>query len=168
MSNGNVTYEGYQKFILPTPTTFFAYAGQKEPCEAALSQLQADGYLNEDFAKALDPTVKLLKARGTAGYRVLLAFGGVQPPGRIQFYTASTSEPEPKLFAPKDNDISYAFLNNSDVDDARSAKMLVQYLERHGVETPEQIQAAQKELNDWVSSIDKSVNTNVFKAIIRS
>jgi len=78
----------------------------------------------------------------------------------------STLQPNILHFKPDGSDISYAFLNNSSIEEPELKKILLKHLQIHGVNLPDQISKTQIEINNIIADRDFSVNKNVFCSTI--
>jgi len=165
-NNGVSIREDYQKFLLPRPDFFIAFAGQQQPCEAFINDSGLSSSNTFDYHTLAADIHRKLLTPPYCNYKILLAFGGRTAKGSLEFCTFSTLEPEIQVFSPSSNQISYAFLNNSEIDDTILQPELVKYLTEIGCDAAEKVKTAQETLNNYVAEIDTSVNTTVFSAII--
>ncbi len=158
--------EQYKKFRLPNPNCFVAYAGNKEPCEWFL-KASTLYYLDVmDYSKLATRIQSMLLNPPFSEFKILLAFGGLNPENEIEVYSLSTLQPNILHLKPKGIDIVYAFLNNSSFNESELETLLVKSLQNHGFNSPDQISKAQKEFNNIIADHDLSVNKNVFCSTI--
>jgi hypothetical protein len=176
MSDGRVSHKGqsvaedYQKFVSFTPYFFIAFAGDKEPSELLLQALKMIGLpdmiekLGFDMVSLFIQTSILTVAQ--KGYRVMIAFGGKNPLGEIEFYYLDTANPQTRKMTPKGQDIQYCFLKSENAQKINTDQLLIDTLQITGLDTSIQIADAQKRINDHISDLDTSVNKNTFQLII--
>lgn len=160
--------EDYQKFQALTNNSFICFAGDLEPCERFVRQLKDENQRLDDFQQLGKYTTSKLACYKDTGTRILIAVGGKNPQGEIEFFKFSTLDPCLKYFRPKAKDIAYAFLHNSSgqAESLDLDELLITYLKEYGVDTHEKVTLAQKALTRDVASRDVSVNTNCFSHYI--
>lgn len=158
--------ERYKKFRLPNPNCFVAYAGNKEPCEWFLKASALYHLDVMDYSKLATRVQSMLLNPPFSTYKILLAFGGVNPENEIEFYSLSTLEPNIQHLNPKGSDVAYAFLNNSLIKKFELETIFKESLQIHGFNLPDQISRAQIEFNNIIADRDFSVNKNVFYSTI--
>jgi hypothetical protein len=174
VSDGQVTLDGeileshYKKFKRISKDQFIAYTGSKEICEELIKHLvylQDKKYNLQLIADELYSVVKEIPFKPL---KALLAVGGINDIGNVQFYTFSNiPNAEFLTFQPKNDEISYAFLSSEHVDDEELENDLIQYLSKTGFNTPNKCLKAQKMLNAYVETIDETVNKNTFELAIK-
>jgi len=158
--------EQYKKFRLPNPNCFIAYTGNKEASELFLKVSTLYDLYVRDYSKLAVRVQSILLNPPFSRFKILLAFGGINPDNIIEFYSMSTLQPNILHFKPDGSDISYAFLNNSSIEEPELKKILLKYLQIHGVNLPDQISKTQIEINNIIADRDFSVNKNVFCSTI--
>lgn len=163
--------EDYRKFIQVDSGFFVAFAGHKEPCERFIDKSGLSRTSSRDLGLVSQRTKNLLLTHPYKNSKILLAFGGLNTLGEIEFATFSTLEPEIRFFQPRGDDLSYAFLNNSSLKTTNLAGRLEKYLLLagigKGIESPDQLINAQVMLNNFVANLDSSVNTTTFTLSIQ-
>ncbi|AXC53664.1 hypothetical protein ABEX91_11155 [Bacillus subtilis] len=169
-SDGEIVQEDYKKFIHLNKDMFFAFAGQKEPCEfiAQWAKEYCKNYGLEKMALSINDFVinnKLDK------FKVLAGFGGVDSK-RIKFFTYNSLEKTTEKYIPEGDKLEnthYAFLHNSNDEDNdfKLEEILAYNINKYGFNTPNKCLKAQKDLNDIVASKSFGVNKVTFDLTIK-
>lgn len=174
-SNGTVIKDDYQKFIQIGNNAFLAFAGTQQICEMLTRDSKSifDLYIN-DFSKLVGFYTTIFNQSGlkelyeTRGFKAILAFGGKNNNGEIEFYTVHSKDSVFRNYKPiLMSDIKYAFLH-SGKSEVNPNDIFTQSLDLSGVNTAEQILTAQKILNYKISLTDSDVNNKTFELVIRS
>ncbi|MEK3821355.1 hypothetical protein MKY20_19980 [Cytobacillus sp. FSL W8-0315] len=175
MSDGQVTnHEGqpiqsdFQKFKQISPHQFIAFAGAKEICEQFINQVEytAGSYNLNDIANQIN---QIANEERFNQFRLFFAIGGIELDGDITLYVVEHGGTRDfRVQRPiNEDDINYAFLNSEMIDRVNMNEKLIECLRITGFETPEECLYSQKLLNDFVESIDSTVNNQTFTLIIR-
>ncbi|MBJ7887987.1 hypothetical protein ABC970_12815 [Bacillus licheniformis] len=169
-SDGKIVQEDYKKFIHLNKDMFFAFAGEKEPCEfiAQWAKEYCKNYGLEKMALSINDFVLNNKLDR---FKVLTSFGGVDS-NRIKLYTYCTIEKTTEQYIPEGDKLEntlYAFLYNSSAEDNdfKLKEILGHNLNKYGFNTPNKCLKAQKDLNDIVASKSFGVNKVTFDLTIK-
>lgn len=165
-NDGLPIQEDYKKFIEINEKSFIAFAGNKEPCELFIRNSGLLSQHARDFKALAVQIQNQLMVSPLSKFKILLSCGGLDCCGEIVFFTFSTLQTKIQFFRPKGDEICYAFLNNSSLNDAQVVERLVECFRISGIETADQIKQAQVKLNNIIATMDQSVNTTVFTFVI--
>lgn len=174
-SDGTAIKDDYQKFIQIGNNAFLAFAGTQQIFEMLTKDCKSifDLYIN-DFSKLVGFYTTIFNQSGlkelyeTRGFKAILAFGGKNNSGEIEFYTVHSKDSVFRNYKPVlMSDIKYAFLHNGK-SEVNPNDIFTQSLSLSGVNTAEQILTAQKILNYKISLADSDVNNKTFELVIRS
>lgn len=176
MSDGRVTdsenvstEEDYQKFMRTSKNSFLAYAGTKEACEMAatniLPLLEHEIPLHM-IIESLPTVFSQLQSNGKI--KILLAMGGVSKENKIELHTISSIDNRVQSYYPtQKNDIISVFLNNTEIGDQKYNIKFKELLGETGFDSPSEVIQAQKLLNNYAADNDISVNKRTFRLSIR-
>jgi hypothetical protein len=176
MSDGRVTGsdhkiidEEYQKYMCDN-NSFIAYAGTLEACEMVVRDINELVFIDKDYSGAINVLLEVFKQvkLEEKGMKVMMALGGLNKNGEIGFYTVDSIKKESQAYIPKDDDIAYSFLNNTDHDDTDLKSKFREILKETGFDTPSKSIQAQRLMNNFVADRDISVNKKTFRAVIKT
>ncbi|WP_410770963.1 hypothetical protein [Fontibacillus sp. BL9] len=173
-----VLEEDYQKFVRIGKKSFIAYAGTRHICESIANNFKHYEGEKEDYTFWLEK-IKLILAQNQvalkqSGYKAILAFGGINLNGEIEFYAISSITLEFQRYFPQADNLSYTFLLNSEdfedeLGNGRLVEKLTEFLGQTGYSTPSQVIQSQRLLNNYVADIDKVyVNKNTSRLVIKN
>ncbi|MEK4006480.1 hypothetical protein [Paenibacillus sp. FSL H3-0333] len=167
-SNDEVVDEEYQKYV-SNDKSFIAFAGTLETCEMVVRDIKEIVFDNKDYVGAIYVLLGVFKQikLEEKGMKVMMALGGVNKIGEIEFYTVDSIKKEAQTYIPKDDDIAYAFLNNTEHEDVTLKSEFIGILKETGFDTPSKSIQAQRLMNNNVADRDKSVNKKTFRAVIK-
>lgn len=173
VTDGQVTrgYEiidnNFKKYRKISNKQFIAFGGAKEVCESLVNHLEFIGDNNYDLHVLANDLYETVKNIPFGPIKTMFAIGGVNNNGEIEMFTLNNDPKDTlRIFSPKGTDLSYAFLS-SNVDDNVIYEKFVQLLSITGFNTPNKCIKAQKMLNQFVSSIDHTVNRITFELRIK-
>jgi hypothetical protein len=162
--------EDYQKFIRISPKQFIAFTGSKDIFEQIKNETP---YKTEryDLKELANIFYKKSRAVPENEGRVMIGVGGIGQDDCIEFYTLTNSQEDLlKSFKPINDEISYAFLESSYIDEKKHSEINIEFiklLKKNGVNTVNKILRTQKELNMFVEAFDPSVNKRTFELYIK-
>ncbi|WNF35251.1 hypothetical protein RJD24_12325 [Bacillaceae bacterium IKA-2] len=170
LNTGIEKEQDFKKFSKIAQNQFVAYAGNKGVGEAIAETLPYTTKLYRlDEVSAMIHR-RVLREIPVDQASILVAIGGVSDLGFIEFHTFSNN-PEIQLttYQPKGDDIMYCYLFGRNVvyDDKQLDAVFHNSLRKIGINTPNKIIKAQKELNHYVSDRDKTVNNRTFDLDIK-
>ncbi|WP_144461755.1 hypothetical protein [Siminovitchia fortis] len=174
VSDGRVSYggaslqENYKKFKKISEKQFIAFAGAKELCENVINQvdyLEKTHYDLHQVAREIHSVI--YNNISLYSYKMMFCVGGINFNGKIEFYTVNKNSSKIGIFKPSSStDINYAFLS-PDVSDQILDEKLNEFASIFGADSSSKCLKIQKALNDFVASIDNTVNTNTSTLTIK-
>lgn len=168
VGSGEIIQEDYQKFIrVQNDKAFIAFAGIKELCEAIAINIKK----TIEEGMSFDKIQKILKLTITqiipSELTVMFAFGGLNHSNEIEFYSYNSKYKKELHFKPVDDQIAYAFLNNSSASEDEFNNKFINILRETGFSSPSSTIQAQKLLNEFVVTKDNTVNNKTFRMSIK-
>lgn len=167
--DGNIIQNDYKKFKKISPKQFIAYTGVKEICEGIINQIP---YTNNiyDLADITNQIEQVVKDSILIEHKVHFGIGGLDLEGNIAFYTVENQKDRiVNYYKPISiEDITYAFFESGHItQNVDLVEKLVDYFRITGCNTPNKCLKAQKMLNDYISSLDDTVNKHTFSLTIK-
>ncbi|BCG58441.1 hypothetical protein [Paenibacillus sp. URB8-2] len=168
--NNEILQEDYQKFINIGNSAFIAFAGSQGACEELSVQMLP--YFDEktDFSAINNALIDFFNAEdpNQRDVKVMIAFGGINLEGHIEFYTIDSKTNKSEKYFPEGEDIKFCFLRSGDfLNDLNVKGKMIELLRTTGVNTPTECISAQKLLNDYVADHDTSVNKKTSRMVIK-
>ncbi|AHV96610.1 hypothetical protein [Paenibacillus sabinae] len=168
--NNEVLQEDYQNFINIGNSAFIAFAGSQGPCEELSVQMLP--YFDEktDFAAIHQALVDFFKVDDPSqrDVKIMIAFGGINLEGRIEFYTIDSGTSTSERYLPEGEDIKFCFLRSGELlTDLNVKGKMIELLRTTGAGTPTECISAQKLLNDYAADHDASVNKKTTRMVIK-
>jgi hypothetical protein len=174
--NGEILQEDYQKFQLIGEKQFVAYAGNKDWCERAAEIAKNYYRLGLDLHSVAE-TIQEILIRDIPyakyGQVVNMAIGGVSKRETIEFYALSnknTSVDQIQPNKPGVDDVALGYCTSTKLPEEWDwnalTNVMIPFLRQNGIDTPEQIQKSQKQLNEFIANLDPTVNNHTFALAI--
>lgn len=160
--------EMYKKVRFISPKQFVGFAGNKDFCEKVAKNIP---YVESAYDLELLSDIIFKTAQDFTGIHLLkwnFVLGGIDKDDLITACYFNHRSIEVQSFKPANDEINYLFLHNGiDGTEISIENVFENFLKERKNDSVFSFYDAQKKFNDYVASIDPSVNTNVFKERIR-
>jgi hypothetical protein len=171
LETGEVIENRYKKFFKISEKQFIAFAGNKGIADhiKEIINYKKEGYNLFQLISAL--YWQITREIPFERARVLVAVGGVNENGEIEFHTFINKPGETiNSYRPKNDEITYSFLESKFIDEGKHQiieNKFIEYLSVNGYNTPYKVLRSQVQLNKLVCGMDPSVNNITFELYIR-
>ncbi|MDT3425119.1 hypothetical protein J2Z22_000632 [Paenibacillus forsythiae] len=168
--NKETLQEDYQRFINIGNQAFIAFAGSQGPCEELSVQMLPYFDVKTDFSVINNALADFFNSDdlNERGVKVMLAFGGINLEGNLEFFTMDSATSQSVRYLPEGEDIKFCFLRGGDsLADLNIKEKMVELLQTTGANTPTECISAQKLLNDFIADHDAEVNKKTSRMVIK-
>ncbi|KGE16642.1 hypothetical protein [Paenibacillus wynnii] len=163
MRNGEVVGESYPK-CKQFSNVLITYAGVKQPAEIIISLLEKEGILERGNLAEIAGFVNVLfHTPELSSFTLLFAVGGIDPQGKISFYTIDSKHKKFTKNMPVNGKTSFAVLGNQEAANNLQKRLRI----NKGALSLAEAQRIQSELNGQISKRNIGVNNTLFKFSIK-
>lgn len=162
--------EDYEKFFKIAENQFIAFTGDKGILDFIKSTIpfNPNNYDLEEMANMLRTKSREVSFEEAA---IMIAVGGLSKDNKkVEFYTISNRGDQFQYYCPKNDEIAYAFLVSSYIDDEKYKeidRVFIKYLRLYGYNKSNKVLKSQKDINLIVTKIDPTVNNKTSSLAIR-